>query len=208
MSLLKLIPQMIMGNIILYTDGSQLGRLPSKLKGKIKDHKKAIGWSFIALHNDEMVECFGVKRGRSVQDKHEWFAMVEAFLYAQSHGYSNSEISVYTDCQDFSDCISSFNKANYRFVARDNWVNRVESFIKGYYPHINPNDFFKFLEDARIHKIKGHSFLVYNVRADRLAKFALKQHFGVSCIGNAKSMFPFDEWVKKSAGFRVPFTVN
>jgi ribonuclease HI len=191
-------------NIVLHVDGSQMGRIPDKLKGKVKNNRIAIGWAFIALHDDNMVECYGIKTGKHVQDKHEWFAMIEAFLYAKSHGYSNSEISVYTDCQDFSDCIFSIDPNNYRFVARDNWINRITKFLQDYYKHINTNEFIEFLQTARIHKVKGHSFLVYNTRVDRLAKLAVMQFFCPSKRG--MSLPSFEDWIKKCAGFKVAFS--
>lgn len=191
-------------NIVLYIDGSQMGKVPKRLRGIVKNNnKRAIGWAFVALHDDNMIECYGIKTGKEVQDKHEWFAMVESYLYAKSHGYENSEISVYTDCQDFSDCIFSIDLNNYRFVARDKWFIRIEKFLNEYYRHINVNSFIEFLQTARIHKVKGHSFLVYNTRADRLARLAVMQFF---CPSANVELPPFDYWIKKCAGFKVAFS--
>lgn len=194
-------------SIVLYTDGSQLGRMPNKLKDRVAKGKnrRLIGWAFIALHNDEMIECYGIKTGLGVEDKHEYFAMVEAYLYAKSHGYLNSEISVYTDCQDFGDCIFSTRIENTRATSRENWINKLTQFLKSYYEFVEPDLFLEFLQNARIHKVKGHSFMVYNTRVDRLAKFAIKQYLCPKEIGSKYCLPPFDAWIQKSAGFKVPF---
>jgi ribonuclease HI len=194
-------------SIVFYTDGSQLGRMPEKLKGIVaKDrNRELIGWAFVALHNDEMIECYGIKTGTGVEDKHEYFALVEAYLYSKSHSYLNSEISVYTDCQDFSDCIFSTRVENYRPTSRENWINKITEFLHTYYEFVEPDLFFEFLHNARIHKVKGHSFMVYNTRADRLAKFAIKQYLCPKEIAHRYCLPNFEAWIQKSAGFKVPF---
>lgn len=180
-------------NIVIHTDGS----------GDIR-HRNCIGWAFVALHNNEAVECAGIKTGDYVYDNHEWIAMVESYLYAKSHGYNNSEIAIYTDCNDFLDCIFSIQDENRRFVSKDRWLERIESFLAHNYAYVKLDMFIEFLLTARIHKIKGHSFLVYNSRADYLAKNTLRMNVQVE-YAEKFTIRPFIAWTKK-AGFSIPFS--
>lgn len=181
-------------NIVIYTDGS--GDLV---------HREVIAWAFVALHDDAAVECTGIKTGAYVQDNHEWCAMVEAYLYAKAHGYLNSEIAVYTDCNDFPDCIFSIQDENRRFVSKDKWINRIKNFlINNGYDYVESDLFIEFLLTARIHKIKSHSFLVYNSRADYLAKNTLRMHIRQGTPSKIV-IKDFPSWTKK-AGFFIPFS--
>lgn len=194
-------------NIVIYTDGSQMLRLPKNLakKSNVKDSfRKTISWAFVALHDDQLVECSGIKTDRKAIDKHEWFAMMEAYLYATSHGFSIENISIFTDCQDFSDFAFSSMPENRRFVSRDKWLSRIDRFVKTFYKHVNAKEFIKFLQTARIHKVKSHSFLVYNVRVDQLAKSTLIQFYDPT----RRSLPNFEEWIKFYAGFKVAFASN
>lgn len=176
-----------MASLVMYLDGSVI---------KLNHHAVSLGWGFVALANDTHVERHGaVRTGRELSGHHELLALTEAVLYAHQNGYAPHQVAIYTDDGGLTDGVSALSPENYRTAVWHALQARFELLVKRCYDEGALALVLQYLKGARMHKLKSHRNLVYNHRADYLARtsaYSLKED-------TPREVQPFEEWL--AAGF-------
>jgi ribonuclease HI len=171
-----------MSNLVMYIDGSEFFTKHTKLK------KTLLGWGVVALHpvhgRQEFAGSFEVEHGQT--GYHEMTALHRAIEYAEMHGFKPSEVTIFTDCQWVAN--SGFNVTPENFSKlRGDTIDRIKRFKKFFF---NEDDYLVekmiyWLMNMSLHKVKGHSFIIDNMRADYLAR-----------SGSNKKVLDYSDWLK------------
>lgn len=177
----------------VYCDGGER----QKVKGnKITTYQ---GWGFVAHHNNDTDEVFdGVKLERDSQrGYHELHAFNAAVRYAESYGYIPGEVSFYTDCSWCYEAGFHLHPGNYS-KSRAKFIKRLKTFQTLFHPKDKGLvlRLARWLLNAHVCWVKGHSATVYNIRADQLATA------GINKAKSRSETLPifFSHWLEK--GFK------
>jgi ribonuclease HI len=175
----------------LHVDGSQV-----RESGGVS---QATGWAFVACHDGEYHERSGAilegRRGKLV-GYHEQLAVVHGLLYAHSQGIAFEDVTLYSDDIDCGYAPTFLFPGNFRVTHADRVRERLSWVVKHCFePHVT-NLVLDAYSKAIVHKVKGHSFSVYQERADYLAKTAA----WAACKGTVTEPVPYDDWL--SRGFK------
>lgn len=179
-----------MRSIVMYTDGGC-----GQIEGSRGKRHRIWSWGIVALHDDTHVELHGARRvpvGVDGRTEHELVAFIEAVLYAQSHGFSPECSSYYTDDEFVGYCaFRASSSSSIRSCQRQAVLERINDVCLRWY---DIKTFYYLLETfdkSRITKVKGHSTIVNNLRADYLATWARL----IEGPTSTKRFLSYDEWL-------------
>jgi ribonuclease HI len=167
---------------IIYFDGGS----SMKRKGKTI----AIAWGIVAHLNGETHEVYGsVTKSRQVSTGcHELLALFESVLFAVNRGLSPTDCSFYTDDLMIAHAGFYLHPGN-RTIRTSNLIMKHLTYIsQEFYPD-NPvllDVVVDFLIKSRFSKVKGHSGIIDNCRADYLVRQT--RHNG--------QLVPYQRWLE------------
>lgn len=175
--------------IVIHVDGSNVITPKSNVEG--------IGWAVIACHNDQLIETNGgvihSRRG-PLTGWHEQVAFIEGVLYAKNNGFNFKHLTILCDDDLFGYAQSWLHMDNFNQRRAQAVNERLERVAALLYPATS-SDVIKLVhhafKHATIHKLKGHSQMVYQERADYLAKFGARKVCGLE-----KNLpLSFEDWL-------------
>lgn len=178
-----------MAKMVIHIDGSAV---------KQSGRTWFLGWSLVAQEQDAHIECSGVRAVK--QDScglHEVVAFVEAVAFVHGRGMPFEEVALYTDDEKVGyapfhlhpDNFSGYHAQNLRGI-----IQRAVEVCGMSVSMVNTCE--EFLTKARVHKVKGHSRLVYQERADHLARSAAR-----AMTDTPYASTSFAEWLQKGVMF-------
>lgn len=178
-------------SLVIHVDGSNVFVSKSDVE--------AIGWAVIACHDDELHERYGAvphKRRGPLTGCHEQVAFVEAVKYAHEHGFAFENTTILCDDDIMGYAQTSLHEGNYKSTEASAVRARIARVVSQLYPVETVHLVLEAVEKATIHKLKGHSRMVYQERADYLAKHAAR----TLCELPTEPMLDYDAWL--DAGIR------
>lgn len=147
-----------------------------------------LSWGIVALYEDFHVESSGAAMGapRRFGGLHEEMALAQAARMARFLGFSPERTSFFTD--DLNACHAGvwLHPQNYRQTQAEATRERYKTLCDQFYDRELYDWIMECLTVSRFTKIKGHSRVVYNSRADYLASVAREP--------GARSE-PYDDWL-------------
>lgn len=178
-----------MTSLVLYIDGSSVRVSATSKK------QSTLGWGLVAYCEEQQIERSGAY---SVPTEHcalhETVALIEAVRFAHNAGYAPAQVSLYTDDEYIGYAGTYLHEGNYLGVQAQKLLQRVKQACKALYSPAVYELTVRYLHEARIQKVKSHSFLVSNHRCDYLAKRAAK----LEAKHEVASPFEtFSAWLKK-----------
>jgi ribonuclease HI len=167
----------------MFIDGSAVG--------KGSKNQWVLGWGIVVNHGSAERQG-AVWTTPSLKGQHEFLSFVEACIYAQSQGYEPSQVCIYTDDQLLGESNFSFHEGNHRGFIKDQIVERMRSITAELYCEQTFNLVLGYLKNSQIHKVKGHSSMVSQERADYLARHSANQLSGRT----AEPLQSFPQWLE------------
>lgn len=151
--------------MVLHIDGSHV-------KGKGSNGPAhVLGWGIVALFNDQHVEVQSATFiNARLNGYHEMIAFVEAAIFANARGYAPHEVTVYTDDETVGYAGSVLHPGNYQITKAEQLHLRLRELTDALYCDKTFSLVMDYLRESRLHKIRGHNCLVYQERADYLAR--------------------------------------
>ena len=163
--------------------------------GSAKHHSKrdiyTISWGIVAHLNDTTHEVSGAhdKVGQFFNGSHELFAFIESVKFMMSHNIDYKTVAIFTD--DASVCHVNLMYVKYNTMDHtQKLTQQLAQICKKFYNAEILEQCFECLKNARFEKIKGHRTIVYNLRADELARVAREV-----TRGNLTPILSFEEWL-------------
>lgn len=156
--------------LIMHVDGSHVVAPRSK--------EQSFGWGLVALHDDAHHEVWGHHRAPKVSPLlgyHEHLAFVNGVLYARAGGFDFRDVSIYCDCNIFGYAQTSLHPGNYNQERAEKLMQRLHTVAKHAFDPSVVDLVLDAFRHSRLVKLKGHSFQVYQERADYLARHAARQ---------------------------------
>lgn len=195
-----------MRRAVVYVDGSTVTDSTSA--------KEALGWGVVASHDDGLHERFGgvhhVRRG-PLTGCHEHVAFFEAVRYALDQGLALGAVTFLCDDAMFGYAQVALHPGNFRTTQAQAVRERVKLVADRLYDNGLAERVLHVLEHGLVHKLKGHSLMVHQERADYLAKWGARQR--LANTESAESPMPFERWLSEgmctydeSAQAVVPWT--
>lgn len=174
-----------MASMLLHVDGSSV-------RSRAGVRRNVLGWGLVAHFGGHQVEVQGaVEVGQGFGGFHEMVAMVEGVLFAHARGYQPEDVAIYTDDDVLGYANWSLHPDNYqggRALALEERLRRLTTAL---YSEATHQLVMTYLREARIHKLRGHSFLVDQERADYLAR----QCAWRTLDGTQESPMSFAQWL-------------
>ncbi len=153
-----------MSTMQLHIDGSSV-------RAKSGARRWALGWALVVSHGEFEAEVEGATQvPQELNGYHEMVAFVEAALYASARGVEPENLVVYTDDENIGYANGYLHPDNYAGARSFALNERLDKLCSKLYCEATRDLVLRYLRGARIHKLKGHSFLVYQERADYLAR--------------------------------------
>lgn len=149
----------------VHIDGSIIRHVPCFNSPKSYN----IGWG-IVINQGESERYGGMTVDKSNSGSYEIISFIEAVIYAISCGVKPEDFVVYTDDQVVAYAGFYFWEGNYSLGRGDEIREKFASVLKSCYSLELLPAVEKYLTYSRIHKLKGHIGLVYQERANYLAK--------------------------------------
>lgn len=155
-------------SIVLYADGS--GAIASGKKQWLN------GFGIVALFDDcEEEHSGGYASDRRLCGAHELIAFVETMKFALSKGFRFEEMTFYIDDEILGVASFWLHPGNYAgTLALEKFQQRMRVVTDLLYDDKTYEQVFQCLQLARIVKLKGHRFSVYQNRADYLARISMR----------------------------------
>lgn len=163
----------------IYVDGSSL---------KVSRRESRLGWGVVVVDEGTVTEhCGSVIVKQQFTAYHEVIAIIEAIKIAVALKIEPSSGSFITDDEVFGYAPFALHPENHAVRKRDAIEEKVHLATKKVCcrPALE-RVVLEYLRDSRIEKVKGHSGIIYNERADYLAKF------GSRATGGPPA--PFEHW--------------
>lgn len=181
-----------MKSMVMHIDGSHVKSTVPNV-----GTKHALGWGIVALFNDQQVE---VLAGQLIQPRlngcHEMISFVEAALFAQARGYAPEAVTVYTDDERIGYAGVTLHPGNYRVASADSLTASIKNLTDAHYCDATFATVMAYLKGARIHKVRGHAGLVYQERADYLARTG-----AWSVIRQSEEVLSYPDWLQKGISY-------
>lgn len=172
-----------MSQMVLHVDGS-VCRDPASRR------RIAVAWAVVAHFNGQYYEAQGAL-GRELNGSHELLAVVEGVLLAHARGYGPQDVAIYTDDLLLANAGWYLHPGNYKQSKAEAIVARLRHLTRQVYSDETHELVLRYLRDARLHWVKGHSFCVEQERADYLAK-----HAAWSLLGRTPGpLQSFEQWL-------------
>lgn len=178
-----------MAKMVMHIDGSAV---------KHKGRTWFLGWSLVIQEQDAHVECAGVRTVTQAScGLHEVVAFVEAVAFVHGRGMPFEEVALYTDDEKIGYAPFHLHPDNFSGHHAQNLNRLLHRAVQicGM-PVSMVNVCEEFLTKARVHKVKGHSRLVYQERADHLARAAAR-----AMTDTPFESLSFAEWLQKGVMF-------
>lgn len=153
-----------------------------------------IGWGIVINHG-EMERYGAMTVGKENVGSYEIISFIEAVIYAVSRGVQPKDFTVYTDDERIAYAGFYFWKDNYCLGRGEEIRQKLANVLKTCYSLELLPTLENFLVYSRIHKLKGHIGLVYQERANYLAKASA--YVGIDESKNV--IHGYDDWL--SEGF-------
>lgn len=179
-------------SLVIHVDGSNVFAPNSDLE--------AIGWAVIACHDDELNERHGAvlhKRRGPLTGYHEQVAFVEAVKYASENGFAFENTTILCDDQIMGYAQTALHQGNCRATEAAAVRARIARVVAELYPVGTVHMVLEAVEKATIHKLKGHSRMIYQERADYLAKHAAR----TVCELPTEPLLDYDAWLDTGIRF-------
>jgi hypothetical protein len=119
--------------------------------------------------------------------------MVEGVLLAHARGYLPEDVVINTDCDVLGNANLWLHPGNYMGLRAEQVRGRLRTVTNALYSEATYQLALYFLQHARINKLKGHSFLVDQERADYLAR----QRAWQALDGSSEPALPYSEWLTR-----------
>lgn len=161
--------------LILHVDGSNV-YVP-------KTTRQGIGWAVIACHDDELHEIHGGyehHRNGPLTGCHEQIAFIEGVNYAYAKGFDFRDMTILCDDMLLGYAQTSLHPDNFSVLRADAVRARLAHVTSLLYDTQTVQRVLDAIEQASIHKLKGHNLDVYQERADYLAKAGARKVCGLS----------------------------
>ncbi len=175
-------------NLCLHVDGSRV---------RTKDRSTyAIGWAAVGMFDGELIEHCGAQQLTQHQLIHygnlfEHVAFAEGVQLAHRLGVPFEQLTLLCDDDIFGYAPTWLHPENYLPGRRDHVLSRLDKTVKGYFEEKTRDLVLSAFDKARIVKLKGHRFEVYQERADYLAKHQGKLTLGLT----DKPALSFENWL-------------
>ncbi len=198
-----------MAKLVMYIDGSAVQQPVSLTHNTLH-----VGWGAVAQYDNRNHEMQGAfVADKALDGYHELVALVEAARFAAKQGVAMSDLSIYTDDQSVGYANTTLHPDNRLHAAADRLRLRLNFVCEAMYNPTIEALALDALSNARITWVKGHRFLVYQSRADYLARNAARS----SSRGRVGPRLSFERWLAKGFSyytaestqpqvFHVPFT--
>lgn len=172
-----------MAKVVAYIDGSCVKKGPRSY---------SLGWACVLNVHDSLIEVSGARMGNKLTcGLHEIASFIEAVLYLHSHGYSFSDVALYTDDQIIGYYGHGLHPENYAGDKAEHLTSKLATTVEFLNCPAHVVDLcLDFLRQARVHKVKGHSRQVYQERADYLARSAAN-----NLAEKSASVLSFMDWL-------------
>lgn len=184
-----------MSKMMLYVDGSTIMEATPPT-GRVYH----MGWGLVAQYADQHHEVQGCTTvNKNLDGFHELAAFTEGVLFAHARGIAPQDLAVYTDDQAVGYANFTLHPENYRGGHAQGLRERVSQLCQTLYSSATESLVLEYLQHARIQWVKGHRFLVYQCRADYLARHAAR---GAKSTAQPGRLGPlgFEDWL--SQGFQ------
>ena len=175
-------------NLVLYADGSRV--LASNRK------RQAVGWAFVACHDGHYEE----RHGAIAEGKHgvlggycEQIAATHALLYAKEQGFAFEDVTLMTDDATVGYAPTALAPENFRVIEATRIHERLGVVAQKCFTPDVIEVVMQGLLCSRVHKVKGHSFLVYQERVDYLARTAA----WAACHETEAAPLSYDDWMEQ-----------
>jgi len=180
--------------ISFIVDGSICNDLETKKK------KKAVGWAIVI--NNGFEEVYGaLEWNKELAGYHEHVSLIHGVLLALARKYSPEQCIFYTDAQILSEINFHFHEENRSPVASVLKM-QLENTLVALGLENCKEDLFDFLKSTQVKKIRSHSKLAAQERADYLARTCARQF-----VGSLEPLMDYDSWLKKGIEVREGDTV-
>lgn len=183
-------------SLCIHVDGS---RVATKDK-----RRRALGWAVVGEFEGTLIEhsgaqAFAWSKSVSFSGHYEHVAFINGVLLAQRLGVPLQGLTILCDDEVFGYAPTWMHPGNLLPHRRDLVTSRLKTTIETFFtPDVEPMVLQAF-EAARIVKIKGHQFEVYQERADYLAKHSGKRALGLE----TEAPVPFDDWLNAGLQYYV-----
>jgi len=148
-----------MNKIIIYTDGACSGN----------QHKENVGgYGAILIYGDHKKEIYGGERN-TTNNKMELKAPIEALKLINK---DNIPIEIYTDSAYLCNCINQKWYVNWR---KNGWVNSKKKPVENKALWVELLDLIDGFNNIKFIKVKGHSGVELNEKADQLANKGMEE---------------------------------
>lgn len=174
-----------MASMLLHIDGSSV-------KSRAGQRRFVLGWGLVAHFAGTQAEAQGaVEVSQSFCGYHEMLAFVEGVLFAHARGYAPQDVAIYTDDEGIGYANWALHPGNYQGARADALGERLRRLTTALYSEATHALVLAYLREARIHKLRGHKFLIDQERADYLAR----QCAWRTLDGTAQSPLTFEQWL-------------
>ncbi|MBS4540133.1 ribonuclease HI [Clostridium sp. D2Q-11] len=148
-----------MNKIIIYTDGACSGN----------QHKENVGgYGAILIYGDHEKEVYGGEKN-TTNNKMELKAPIEALKLIKK---DNIPIEIYTDSAYLCNCINQKWYVNWR---KNGWVNSKKKPVENKALWVELLDLIERFNNIKFIKVKGHSGVELNEKADQLANKGMEE---------------------------------
>ncbi|MNR71438.1 hypothetical protein D3C71_20540 [compost metagenome] len=137
-----------------------------------------LGWGVCAGHDGIDAEVLGARIGRTKEQSgwHEYVALAEGVLYATAKGFAPHQVVIHTDCDLLANAGFVLHPGNGVGKAAETLTGTFERLCSTFYDGQTLELVLQVLRQARLNKVASHRRVVYNERADFLAKHAVALH--------------------------------
>lgn len=153
--------------ISLHVDGSMV-RVYEKERGR---YRHFLGWGVVAAFRGLELEQHGsLEVDKALDGCHELAAFVEGALLASSRGFVPEQTAFWTDDEVVGHAPTYLHCGNGHGLRAESLSTRLRTLTNKLYTPAVFELAMTYLAHSRVHKVRGHSFLVCHERADYLAR--------------------------------------
>ena len=180
----------VMKSLIAYTDGSQINvtnmtHVGGKIRSLIKISSSAFRIAYEGIE-EEFTYTYDFKQNPACP---ELMAICQTFLFAFEHDYTPSQVSIYTDYQNFVNFqYTLHSRRNSPYLDQYPTVMKIKELCS--IMDWDCEVMIAYMKNSRIRWVKAHHGCIYNNRVDYLARTTAKGVYD----SNAKVLH-YDTWM-------------
>lgn len=181
-------------SLVIHVDGSSVSA---------PGNTHAIGWAVIACHDDQLHERHGGLRydpRGALKGAHEHVAFIEAVKYVSEKGFDFKNTTILCDDMLMGYAQSALHRDNFRGTEAAAVRARIAVVVSQLHSPETAQLVLDAIEHSTIHKLKGHSRMVYQERADYLAKEGARAACGIE----SDPLMGYEAWLQKGIRFFDP----